>query len=129
MHTIGVAARLSGVNIETIRYYERKGVVPKAERTASGRRIYDDDQVSRLRFVKRCRDLGFPIVETKSLLALTYGSPTSCAQAHEIGSTHLVAVKEKIRDLKRMEHALSYLIDLCGIGERECPMLKQLFAA
>ena len=128
MHTIGTAAKLSGVNIETIRYYERVGVVPPPGRTASGRRVYDTESVSRLRFVKRCRELGFPIPEIKSLLGLTYGSPTSCAQAREIGDAHLAAVHEKIRDLKRMERALSDLIELCGNGERECPMLKQLFA-
>lgn len=71
MHTIGIAAKLSGVNIETIRYYKRGGVVPNPERTASGRRVYDKESVSRLRFVKRCRELGFPIPEIKSLLALT----------------------------------------------------------
>lgn len=128
MHTIGMAAELSGVNIETIRYYEREGVVPHPERTASGRRIYDDESISRLRFVKRCRELGFPIPEIKSLLGLKYGSPTSCVQAHEIGGAYLAAVHEKIRDLKRMERAFSDLVEPCGNGNRECPMLKQLFA-
>ncbi len=128
MHAIGKAAKLSGVNIETIRYYEREGVVPKAQRSASGRRLYDRDQISRLRFVKRCRELGFPIPEVKSLLALTHGAPTSCAEAREIGETHLLAVKQRFADLQRMEHALSDLVELCGTGERECPMLRQLFA-
>ena len=128
MHTIGVAAKLSGVNIETIRYYEREGVVPKAERTASGRRVYDDDQVSLLRFVKRCRELGFPIPEVKSLLALTRGAPTSCSEAREIGEAHLLGVKDRIVDLRRMERALADLIQLCGTRKRECPMLHQLFA-
>ena len=128
MHTIGVAAKLSGVNIETIRYYEREGVVPKAERTASSRRVYNDDQVSRLRFVKRCRELGFPIPEVKSLLALTRGAPTSCSEAREIGEAHLAAVKDRIADLQRMESALAELVQLCGPGKRECPMLRQLFA-
>ena len=128
MHTIGAAAKLSGVNIETIRYYEREGVVPKAERTASGRRVYDDDQVSRLRFVKRCRELGFPIPEVKSLLALTRGAPSSCSEAREIGETHLLSVRERIADLQRMERALADLVQLCGTGKRECPMLRRLFA-
>ena len=128
MHTIGVAAKLSGVNIETIRYYEREGVVPKAARTASGRRVYNDDQVSRLRFVQRCRELGFPIPEVKSLRALTRGAPTSCSEAREIGKSHLMAVKERIIDLRRMESALADLVQLCGTGKRECPMLGQLFA-
>ena len=128
MYTIGTAANLSGVNIETIRYYEREGVVPKADRSSSGRRIYDKDQITRLRFVKRCRDLGFPIPEVKSLLALTQGTPTSCSEAREIGKTHLLTVKQRIADLERMEHALSDMVELCGTGKRECPMLRQLFA-
>ena len=128
MHTIGTAAKLSGVNIETIRYYEREGVVPKAERSASGRRIYDKDQISRLRFVKRCRELGFPIPEVKPLLALTRGEPTSCSQAREIGGSHLLMVRQRISNLQTMEHALSNLVKLCNTGERDCPLLRQLFA-
>ena len=61
MHPIGAASTMSGVNIETIRYYEREGIVPRTARTAAGHRVYGDADIARLRFVKRCRDLGFPI--------------------------------------------------------------------
>ena len=128
MHSIGTAAKRSGVTIETIRYYEREGVVPEAERSASGRRMYREDGIARLRFVKRCRDLGFPIADIKSLLALSDGSETSCEDAQAIGEGNLALVREKIADLGRMEAALVHLVGLCRRGRSECPMLKELFA-
>lgn len=127
MQSIGAAAKLSGVNIETIRYYEREGVVRKAERTASGRRLYGKDEIAQLRFVKRCRELGFSISDVKSLLAISSGTPASCDCARAIGETNLLLVKEKIADLRRMETALSELIQLCHAGQSDCPMLKRLF--
>ena len=81
MLSIGEASKRSGVHIETIRYYEREGILPPAERTASGRRCYDPQAIARLRFfVRRCRDLGFPMAEMRALLALT-GEETPCAEA------------------------------------------------
>jgi len=128
MHSIGTAARKSGVTIETIRYYEREGVVPEAARSASGRRQYASEGIARLRFVKRCRDLGFPIADIKSLLALSEGADTSCENARVIGEGNLALVREKIADLSRMEAALVQLVGLCRRGRSECPMLKELFA-
>ena len=128
MHSIGTAAKKSGVTIETIRYYEREGVVPEAARSASGRRIYAREGIARLRFVKRCRDLGFPIADIKSLLALSEGEETSCDDARIIGEENLALVREKIADLGRMETALVQLLGLCENGTSQCPMLKELFA-
>lgn len=127
MHPIGTAARLSGVAIETIRYYEREGVVPKAERSGSGRRLYGKDAIARLRFVKRCRELGFSIPDIRSLLALAQNRQTSCDEAREIGEANLTVVKSKITDLQRMEQALAELVRLCRAGQPDCPMLRHLF--
>ena len=71
MFTIGKASEQSGVNIETIRYYEREGIVPKPGRSAGGRRLYSSDEIAKLRFVRRCRDLGFPISNIQTFLSLT----------------------------------------------------------
>lgn len=128
MYPIGQAAERSGVTIETIRYYEREGIVPKPDRTASGRRTYTESDIARLRFVKRCRDLGFPVSSAKSLLGLTDGSQTSCTTAQSIATSHLVDVKGKMSDLKRMESALVEMIDLCGIGDEPCPILEHLLS-
>ena len=128
MFLIGQAAQRSGVTIETIRYYEREGIVPKPDRTSSGRRIYSEGDIARLRFVKRCRDLGFPISGAKSLLGLTDGSHSSCASAQTIASEHLTDVQGKMADLKRMESALIEMIELCGSGDEPCPILEHLLS-
>lgn len=128
MHAIGDAARKSGVNIETIRYYEREGVVPPAGRSTSGRRLYGSDDISRLRFVKRCRDLGFSLADIKSLLSLSVGTQSTCDEARTIGEGNLALVRNKIADLCRMETALEELVRHCKSGRLDCPMLAELFA-
>lgn len=128
MYSIGEAAHRSGVMIETIRYYEREGIVAKPDRTAAGRRIYDDDGIARLRFVKRCRDLGFPIPEAKSLLGLTDGSQSSCSSARSIAMEHLDLVQGKIAVLKRMQTALEALVEQCSDDEKACPILNELLS-
>ncbi|MDA4848897.1 MerR family transcriptional regulator [Hoeflea poritis] len=128
MISIGQAAERSGVTIETIRYYEREGIVPKPDRTASGRRTYSERGVARLRFVKRCRELGFPIPGAKSLLGLTDGSQKNCATAQTIASKHLKDVQDKMVDLKSMESALIEMIRLCDGNDDECPILNHLLS-
>ena len=127
MYSIGIAARRSGVGIEAIRYYEREGIVPLAARSANGRRAYDDAAIARLRFVRRCRDLGFSIQQIKALLSLSLADAKCCDDASQIGSLHLDEVREKIADLKRLETALAELLANCAVGRADCPMLLQLF--
>ncbi|MEP2980676.1 MAG: MerR family transcriptional regulator [Lentilitoribacter sp.] len=127
-HAIGNAAKLSGVNIETIRYYEREGIVPKAKRAENGRRTYDEDAISRLRFVKRCRELGFAIVDIRTLLRLSDQDAGTCDEVRNLSEMNLAAVSAKIEDLVRMQNALQELITSCRSGQTECPMLRNLFA-
>lgn len=128
MYPISIAAEQSGVKIETIRYYEREGIVAKPSRSASGRRTYTKDEISRLRFVKRCRDLGFPIPEAKSLLGLVDGSPESCSSALSIAEEHLQLVQGKINNLMKMQIALKELIDLCSDNDGACPILSEFLS-
>jgi MerR family mercuric resistance operon transcriptional regulator len=128
MYPIGEAARRSGVAIETIRYYEREGVVPLPDRAASGRRLYDKAGIARLRFVKRCRDLGFSIEDVRALLALSKPDSKACSDVKRIGERHLHDVRDKIADLTRLEAALTELVAECEQGKRQCPVLRQLFA-
>ncbi|WP_282611058.1 helix-turn-helix domain-containing protein [Pelagibius sp. Alg239-R121] len=128
MQHIGEAAKLSGVNIETIRYYEREGIVPTAERTASGRRLYDDAAIARLRFVRRCRDLGFPIADIRTLLGLSSNASKPCSEVKEISQRHLDDVRARLSDLQNLEAALVDLVHECASARSECPALKQLFA-
>jgi DNA-binding transcriptional MerR regulator len=125
---IGKASQLSGVGIETIRYYEREGITPNPDRTAAGRRDYDTQTIARLRFVKRCRELGFSIADIKALLNLSYAEDDTCEEAGTIGVRNLELVRDKLVDLKRMEAALAELVASCHKGRKDCPMLLGLFA-
>lgn len=129
MIAIGEASRQSGVGIETIRYYEREGIVPKPERAANNRRLYSAHDVGRLRFLKKCRDLGFPLTDAKMLLGLSEGGDADCQSVKEMTELHIADVREKISALKRLEAALSELMANCDSGNVSCPMLSQLRTA
>lgn len=127
MYTIGIAAKRSGVGIEAIRYYERERIVPAADRAPNGRRMYDDALVAKLRFVRRCRDLGFSIADVKALLALSRNEAGSCEEAKAIAAKHRDDVQRKILDLQKMEVALTEMIGNCADGKAHCPLLRRLF--
>lgn len=126
MYAIGEASRLSGVSIETIRYYEREGIVAKPARTGSGRRRYGPKDISRLTFIRRCRELGFPIPEIRALMALSEETGCSCDDVAGIGRRHLDSIRARIADLKRMERALEGLVASCADGSPRCAMLETL---
>lgn len=128
MIAIGEAARASGVSVETIRYYERAGVVAKPRRTASGRRVYAPQDVAALRFIRRCRDLGFSLEDAKALCGLARNRQDACDTAGRLADQHLARVRDKIADLHRLEAALSELVANCDRGQHDCPMLHQLMA-
>ncbi len=128
MKPIGVASRESGVGIEAIRYYEREGIVPPASRAENGRRHYSDQEISRLRFVRKCRNLGFSMAEIKSLQALSGSSDNPCVEAAEIGARNLRNVRQKIVELQQMECALEALVSECRRRPEKCPMLEGLMS-
>lgn len=120
-------ARRTGCNLETIRYYERIGMLPDPPRTAAGCRIYDDDHVSRLRFILRSRELGFSIEEIRGLLHLVDGGNQTCAEVKERTERHLIDVRSKIADLRRIERVLSATAAKCsGDDVPQCPVLEAL---
>ena len=126
MLPIGDAARQSGVTIETIRYYEREGVVPPPDRSASGRRLYDAAGIARLRFIKRCRDLGFSLSVTKTLLELSREGDAACGEVKAVAESRRTEVRRKIADLNELEAALGELISGCAVGRKDCPALRTL---
>jgi DNA-binding transcriptional MerR regulator len=126
MFTIGKASEQSGVNIETIRYYEREGIVPKPGRSAGGRRLYSSDEIAKLRFVRRCRDLGFPISIIQTFLSLTMQSDRSCGEVKTMAENHLSEIAAKIENLMRLREALLSLSKNCDDGTAACPMLDAL---
>jgi MerR family transcriptional regulator, mercuric resistance operon regulatory protein len=125
--SIGVLAKRTGCKIETIRYYEKIGLLPPPARSGAGHRIFDADQLRRLRFVRRARGLGFALDEVRALLRLADGPQRSCAQARGITEGHLADVRARIADLKAMERVLSDTVRLCADGTKPtCPIIEAL---
>jgi MerR family transcriptional regulator, mercuric resistance operon regulatory protein len=126
---IGELSERTGVNIETIRYYEKIGLVPPPARTEGGHRAYEDAHVARLTFIRRARGLGFTLDELRSLLKLVDGGHAySCADVREVTVEHLDDVRRKIRDLKRLERTLTGIVARCEGGTvPECPIVEALF--
>ncbi len=126
--TIGELSKRTGCIIETIRYYERIGVMPAPPRTAGGHRIYDRDHLKRLNFVRRARALGFTLDQVRGLLALADERETSCAEVEKLARAHLDQVRARIDDLGRMEAVLDEMVAACAGGSvPECPILEALF--
>ena len=127
---IGKLSKQSGVNIETIRYYEKIGVMPAPGRNAGGFRIYEPDHLKRLSFVRRCRLLGFSLDEIRSLLRLVDGHGHTCAEVHALMLSHLAEIRRKIRDLRRLQRAMAEMAAQCsGESVPECPIVDALFDA
>lgn len=124
---IGALSERSGVNIETIRYYERVGLMPQPARSGGGYRLYQAAQSDRLCFIRRARDLGFSIDEVRRLLDLADQKSRSCRRVHEIAVKHLAEVRAKISDLRQMERVLATMVKACAQGTMPaCPLLKTL---
>ena len=126
--TVGNLAKQCGVNLETVRYYEGKGLLPKPHRTPSGYRIYNHDSVRRLRFIKHAQHLGFSIKEIKELLALKSDPRTTCANVRQKANDKISEIESKVNSLLAMKETLQRLTRTCaGSGPiSECPILDSL---
>jgi MerR family mercuric resistance operon transcriptional regulator len=123
-------SKKTGVNRETIRYYEKINLIPAPGRTANGYRVYDVEHLKRLSFIKRCRELGFTLKEIAALLALVDGGNYSCAEIRDHTVTHLNDVDDKIRDLRKMQQTLRQMVSECEGGLLpDCPIIDSLFAS
>ena len=126
--TRGAIATRTGVNIETVRYYEKIGLLPPPPRSEGGHRIYGEDLLKRLTFIRRSRELGFTIEEVRSLLALVDGGDYTCAEVKAITLDHLETVRSKIADLRTIEKVLKDMVSRCeGDEVPECPVIDALF--
>lgn len=120
-------AKRTGCNLETVRYYEKVGLLPAPPRNANGYRSYDSGHERRLRFVIRARELGFSLDEIRALLRLVDERDQPCAEASRLASLHLAEIRAKIGDLHRMEVALAEAVARCGDGARAvCPLIETL---
>jgi MerR family mercuric resistance operon transcriptional regulator len=123
---IGELATKSGCTIETIRYYERIGLLPAPARRGRYRE-YGPEDVGRLGFVRRARELGFALAEVRALLRLAADGPDACAEARSLAAAHLADVRDKIADLRAMEQALAESVRRCEAGETpRCPLIETL---
>lgn len=124
--TIGKAAAAAGVNVETIRFYQRRGLLVEPPKVLGGFRYYDEATVARVRFIKRAQALGFSLKEVLSLLALEQS--TACSQTHEAAVRKLQLVEERINDLKRIRLTLKNLVQQCQAGPAafSCPIIESL---
>jgi MerR family mercuric resistance operon transcriptional regulator len=126
--TIGALSKQSGVAVETVRYYEREGLLPSAPRTAGGHRIFDEAHLRRLSFIRRSRELGFSGTEVRTLLGMVDGGYT-CGEVRDLTLRHLVSVRAKIADLRRLEKALAAISSKCDGGDTpDCPIIEALEA-
>lgn len=127
--TIGEAAKATGVSAKMIRYYEETGLLPPADRTASGYRLYAENDLHTLRFVRRSRDLGFSVEDIAGLLALWQDRGRASAQVKALGVHHLTDLRRRIAELEAMARTLTSLADHCsGDSRPDCPILDDLAA-
>ncbi len=126
----GQLAKHTGVNSETIRYYERIGLLQKPARSAGGHRIYRELHVNRLCFIRRCRELGFNLKEIQNLIELVDSGHYSCEEVRERTAIHLHDVERKLKDLQKMKSTLTDMISRCDGGLTPgCSIVDTLFSA
>ena len=131
--TAGAVAKLAGINVETLRFYERRGLLPKPPRTAANYRIYSEEDVRRIRFVKQAQQLGFSLTEIEELLSLRAQPAASSASVCDRARSKIQDIDERILSLQRMRDTLTELVEQCsgqgpvstcvilkGIEEGEC---------
>jgi MerR family mercuric resistance operon transcriptional regulator len=124
--TIGAVARAAGVNVETVRFYQRRALLPEPDRPYGSIRRYEAEDVARVRFVKAAQRLGFSLDEVAGLLKLDDG--THCDEARRLGEVKLADVRKKLKDLRRIESVLACLVRDCRMsrGKVSCPLIDTL---
>ena len=126
--TIGTLSERTGCHIETIRYYERIGLMPRAARSDGGHRLYGNDHVKRLGFIRRSRELGFTLDQVRTLLGLVDGRRYTCAQVKRITVEHLGEIHRKVADLRKIERVLKDMAAQCeGGAVPKCAVIDALF--
>jgi Cu(I)-responsive transcriptional regulator len=124
---IGAASRASGVSSKMIRYYEEIGLIRAAGRTLSGYRVYAADEVQNLRFIRRARDLGFPLDRIAQLLALWQDKSRQSAEVKDIATAQIAALEGRVREMQAMIDTLRHLAEACSGDDRpDCPILADL---
>ena len=134
MLTIGKLAKAAGVTTPTIRYYEEIGLLPAADRSESGQRVYGADDLERLTFIRRCRDFGFGIDQVRLLAGLSISADKDCREVGDLARAHLKEVQTKLAELKALERSMQRFVAqcdsvCCGGPGRDCVVFKDLATA
>lgn len=126
--TIGKVAKAAGIGVETVRFYERQGLIPKPPRSSSGYRLYGGDTIGRLRFVTRAKTLGFTLAEIGELLSLSATPAAGCSDVRDRARAKIDDIEDRVTQLLAMKSALEGLVDQCsGVGPTtECPIVEAL---
>ncbi len=127
--TVGQLAKETGINLETVRYYENIGLLPEPKRTESGYRIYDETDIKRLIFINRAKELGFTLKETKELFELKIESEKTCGDVKRLATNKITDIEQKINDLLKIKNVLQKLVSKCTneeITTDECPILEAI---
>lgn len=129
--SIGIVARQTGCSMPTIRYYEEIGLLPPGPRTEAGRRVYGDDAVRRLTFIRRCRDFGFSIEQVRELVGLVDEPDRPCLEVRDIAARHLNQVRERLAELQALEVSMTQFVRSCdtacaGGAALDCAILEDL---
>jgi Cu(I)-responsive transcriptional regulator len=126
--SIGELARTTGTKVVTVRYYEKIGLLPEPARSATNYRAYSQRDLSRLRFIRRCRNLGFTLDQVRELLRLSSEREHDCTEADRIAASHLADVRQKIDDLNRLSRQLQRIAARCRGGGRiaDCRIIDAL---
>jgi MerR family transcriptional regulator, copper efflux regulator len=125
---IGEVAERGGVNLQTIRYYEREKLLPEPPRLASGYRMYPEQTVRRVRFIKRAQEIGFTLSEIRELLAIRIDGDRTSSEVRALAQAKIIDIEEKMQTLQRMKEALGRITERCsGCGPAsECPILESI---
>ena len=129
MHTIGKLAQFAEVTTDTVRYYEKEGLLAPARKTDAGYRLYDEDSVRRLRFIRQAQQCGFSLTEIRELLALKNSDAACCSDVRSVAVEKKLQLEHKIRALQVMSRALTELVTICDDESKpldECPILVAL---
>ena len=127
---IGTLSERTNCNIETIRYYERTGVMPEPPRTEGGHRVYSEDHLKRLVFIRKSRHLGFSLDQIRGLLELVDRHDFTCDEVRDLTLSQMADVKQKVADLRKIEKILKNMVSHCDKGAvPDCPVIDALFDA
>jgi DNA-binding transcriptional MerR regulator len=128
---IGTVAERTGCTVPTIRYYEEIGLLPHARRSANGRRYYQEEDVRRLLFIRRCRDFGFPIEQVKELAHLFEDGDRACSEVRDLAQVHLEQVRARLKEMRQLESSLAGFVSNCDAAcssgpTRNCVIIEDL---